>query len=39
MEDIQEQIKEAIRSCMDIMRNGATLYKKSTAKAESFWQV
>ena len=36
---MHEQINEAVQSCMDIMRNGATLYKKNIAKAESFWQV
>ena len=39
MEDVQEQIEEAIQSCMDIWRTGAILYKKNKAKAESFWQV
>ena len=39
MEDIQEQIEEAIQSCTDIMRNGATLFKKNVSRAENLWQA
>ena len=39
MQDVMEQIQEAIQNCTEVMRSGSMVYKKNKATAENIWQV
>ena len=39
VQDAQQQIQEAIHSCVEILKAGSAVYKKNKANAENIWQV